>query len=94
MEDGFEKSRMSGVGGKVRYKYRLGHPSFAHFFLTFFFLFLSHNYLIFPSLVPIRLDFFLRNSVAGKRTIKVDSFNKSPKDKTNYTRTGMTYFPF
>ncbi|KAJ6143418.1 hypothetical protein N7471_002871 [Penicillium samsonianum] len=33
------------------------------------------------------------NSGAGKRTIKVDSFSKSPKDKTDYTGTGMTYFP-
>lgn len=38
MEGGFEEGRMGGVGGKVRYKYRLGRPSFAHFFLTFFFL--------------------------------------------------------
>lgn len=94
MEGGFEEGRMGGVGGKVRYKYRLGRPSFTHFFLTFFFPFISHNYLFFPALVPVRLTFFFKNSGAGKRTIKVDSFSKSPKDKTNYTRTGMTYFPF
>lgn len=34
---GFEEGRMGGVGGKGKYKYRLGRPSFAHFFTTFFF---------------------------------------------------------
>lgn len=41
MEGGFEEGRVGGVGRKVRYKYRLGRPSFAHFFLTFFFFHLS-----------------------------------------------------
>jgi hypothetical protein len=40
MEGGFNESRMGGVGGKARYKYGLGRPSFSHFFSTFFLLLL------------------------------------------------------
>jgi hypothetical protein len=40
MEGGFNEGRMGGVGGKARYKYGLGRPSFSHFFLPFFLLLL------------------------------------------------------
>lgn len=57
MEGGYEGGRMGGVGGKVRYKYGLGRPSYSHFFLPFFSSFISHNNPVFPGLVPVELIF-------------------------------------